>query len=123
MSEKLPWDTANVDALEALNDGNLRPILALLRDNDGPIHPEIRALLADMLDPKIDTEWRLIVKKKAGRPAVDRISIGLAVLNLVEEGWPIGAAVHEIVTTRGVGKSTVQESYSAVKTALERIRG
>ena len=69
-----PTRALNDDAIEAMNGlhtdwgalpkgGGMQAVVNLLRSEE-PIRPEVRALLADLLDPKGRSTWKLEAKKR-----------------------------------------------------------
>lgn len=75
------WDTQNFEALEAINEGDPKPIVQLLRSSVR-IHREIRLLLANCIAPKDSNDgepkWKLIFRRRnAGREQVQGVDLAL----------------------------------------------
>ena len=115
------WDEANIDALEALNVGQPKPLAALLSSYK-PIYPEIRLLIAEVLDPKGKTAWGLKFIRRPRRPAVNDIEIGAAVIALTRTDMQVEAAVAEVMHQTGLKRSKVYAAYSNLNKALKRIQ-
>ncbi len=115
------WDEANIDALKALNVGQTKPLAALLSSHK-PIHPEIRLLIAEVLNPEGKTAWSLKFNRRPKRPAVDDIEIGAAVIALTQTGIKVEAAVAEVMHRTSLGRSKVYNAYSHLNKALKRIQ-
>lgn len=123
MSERAfsSWDEANITALEALNVGQTEPLAALLAGSE-PIHPEVRLLFAETLNPKGKTARRLKFVRRPGKQAVNDIEIGAAVIALVQADWKVEAAVAEVMRRTGTKRSKVFQAYSDFNNALKRIQ-
>ena len=115
------WDEANIAALEALNTGKPEPLAALLAGR-GTIHPEIRLLIAEALDPKGKPTWSLKFIGRRGRKSANDIEIGAAVIGLIQKNCKVEAAVAEVMRQTGWKRSTVFSAYSNFRDALKRIQ-
>ena len=113
-----PWNTVNVDALGGLNSGDLAPVIELLRC-PASIHPEIRLLLAEMLDPDADGANRLTWGyRHPNRPASDStlirdIIIGKEASDLYAEIGKGGyeSAIKVTAEKNDVSEPTVKNAY------------
>ena len=138
MREKYPFDIEQGDALRALNDGDPPPLIALLRGKrltaaSGagliPLHPKVRALLADVLNPKGKSAWRLIFRRrKAGKPVNDweagarQYAIGEMVAEAREGGEKFENAVNSIAAEHKMSHSAVKAAYALYRDVSKRLR-
>ena len=113
-----PWNTVNVDALDGLNCGDLAPVIELLRSST-PLHPEIRLLLAEMLDPDAEGKRRLTWGyRQSNRPTSDSnimrdIILGNEASDLYAEIGKGGyeSAIKVTAEKNDVSEPTVKNAY------------
>lgn len=122
--DKVLWTRENLNALDGLNRGDVAPLVALLAGN-GPIHPEFRLLLAQVLDPRAETNWQLYFKRRrTRRPTVDivrRLEVGQSVAILKEKYGNTDAAVCEVMRIMGNKRAYVYDCYADWRHVMDRM--
>jgi len=121
------FDHEEAEAIRSLNGEPIDGLIALLR-SDRPIHSEVRALLADVLDPKGTSRFRLVMKhRQRGNPAdgwmkaAEMYGIGSAVAEAFELNGKFESAVAEICQRYRIGRSKATAGYSLWRDVTARL--
>jgi hypothetical protein len=120
----MSWDSLNLAALEGLQDGDMEPVIKLLKEPERGIHPEVRLLLAELLEPNDEdldahprqSTWRLIAQRRRNwRPETDSFSmamLGHEIAARVDAGDKKKlVAIPEVCAKYQVGRDIAERAY------------
>ncbi len=127
MSDDIMFTSADIDALNFLNSGDLVAFSEVLRGTER-IHPEVRLLLAEMIDPNSKTEPGLVIKRRrAGRPTEEKYVRDMRIGMDVERRMAAygrgsyDAAIKEVSAEAKLSMSSVRDAYSLWLEIRERL--
>lgn len=118
MSDDIMFNSADIDALNFLNSGDLAAFSKVLRGKER-LHPEVRLLLAEMIDPNSKTESGLVIKnRRSGRPTEETYFRNMRIGMDVERRMAAygrgsyDAAIKEVSAEAKLSISSVRDAYS-----------
>ncbi len=115
------WDHENSTALEALQSGDVEPLITLLEETKRPLHTELRLWLAAMLkgDATSVKDYWLELKRHPGFPSTDAsvfalrsIRIGKWIHALWNDGQDLTKAKASAEEEFGLGARTIDDIWA-----------
>ncbi len=124
------WDHENIAALEGMQEGDIEPLIALLKETNRPLHPELRLWLAVMLIGDTQAQWWLERKPHPGSPKSDPVrlfnrdfSLGLRIHQLYTEGGTITEAKSRAAKEFGIQARTIDKAWTLYRKLYHYVDG